>query len=101
MPANKKYLNTSGWQKFAKISSGFLGGYLVSMTLHLAIAAWLYHINMIITMTFTGFVLWMVLMILAFLGKNGWKIWGYYLVLSLLFCLFLFLGKNYNPYFLS
>lgn len=71
MPANKKYLNTSGWQKFAKISSGFLGGYLVSMTFHLAIAAWLDRVNVIITMTFSAFVLWMVLMILAFLRKNG------------------------------
>lgn len=101
MPANKKYLNTSGWQKFAKISAGFLGGYMVSMTLHLAIAAWLDRANVIITMTFSGFVLWMVLMILAFLGKNGWKVWLYYLVLTLSCLSFLILGKNFNPYFPS
>lgn len=101
MPANKKYLNTSGWQKFAKISSGFLGGYLVSMTFHLAIAAWLDRVNVIITMTFSAFVLWMVLMILAFLRKNGWKVWLYYLVLSLCLFLILVLGKKYNPIFLS
>lgn len=101
MPANKKYLNTSGWQRFAKISAGFLGGYMVSMSLHLALAVWFNPVNVIITMTFSGFLLWMLLMVLAFLGKNGWMVWLYYLLMTAGFSSILFLGQNFNPQFLS
>jgi ABC-type Na+ efflux pump permease subunit len=100
MPANAKYLTTSPWQRFAKISAGILGGYLLSMSIHLALASWVHHVNVIITMTFTGFIVWVVFMILAFLAKSGWKIWGLYLFLALAFAVIAYAGKIYNPYFL-
>lgn len=96
MPANPKYLS-SNWQRFAKITAGFLGGYLVTVTFHLALSFWINHINVIITATYTSFILWAALMVVAFLAKNGWKIWGLYLLLSLLFCLIIYLGKTYHP----
>ncbi|MCX2679546.1 hypothetical protein OOZ15_06280 [Galbibacter sp. EGI 63066] len=96
MPANKKHLS-SPWQRFAKVSAGILGGYLVTITLHLALATWLDHANVMMTLTYSGFILWVVFMILAFLGKNGWKVWGIYLLLTLLFYAAFYFGKMYNP----
>ncbi|GEL10678.1 hypothetical protein SAMN05192550_0280 [Flavobacterium glycines] len=97
MPANPKYLTQSKWQRFAKITAAILGGYLVSISFHLAIASWFNKANTIITMTFSGFILWVALMVVAFLAKNGWKIWFIYLSLSLLFSALLYLEQIDNP----
>ena len=96
MPANPKYLS-SNWQRFAKLSAGFLGGYFVTVTCHLALSYWLNHINIIITSSFTGFIMWVVLIIVAFLAKNGWKIWGIFLLISLLFSISIYFSKLYHP----
>ena len=97
MPANKKYLTSSPWQRLAKISAGFIGGYMVTLTFHLALAVWLNHVNVMISSTFTGFILWATLMIVAFLAKNSLKIWALYFLLSGVFYAILYLGKIYNP----
>lgn len=82
MPANTKYLTQSKWQRFAKFTAGFIGGYLVAASLHLALAAWCNLINVMITSTFSMFIIWAALMVAAYMGKNGWKTWGLYLLLS-------------------
>ncbi|WP_228235155.1 hypothetical protein [Allomuricauda sp. M10] len=82
MPANKKYLTQSPWQRFAKISAAILGGLMVAVTFHMALASWFDHVSIIITSTFTAFIMWAILMVIAFLAKNGWKIWGLYLLVS-------------------
>lgn len=97
MPANKKYLEASAWQRFLKISAGILGGYFVSTTLHMALAFLLPHKEVLITITYTGFMLWVALMILAFLAKSGYKIWGIYLGLILVFSVVIYFGKQINP----
>jgi hypothetical protein len=97
MPANPKYLTQSKWQLFAKITAAILGGYFVSVTFHLALASWLSRANVLMTMAFSGFILWVALMVVAFLAKSGWKIWGIYLLLTLVFSLFIYLGQTYNP----
>ena len=97
MPANPKYLTQSKWQRFAKISAGFLGGYIVSSALHLALAFWLDHRTVLITSTFSIFILWSVLLIIPFLAKNGWKIWGVYLLITLASIIAIYYGKIYNP----
>jgi hypothetical protein len=96
MPANPKYLS-SNWQRFAKITAGFLGGYFVTISFHLAISFFLNHANVMITSTYSGFILWAVLMILAFIAKNGWKIWAIYLLITFLFSIIIYFGKIYNP----
>lgn len=93
MPANPKYLTQSKWQRFAKISAGILGGYIVSTTIHLAFATWLNSANTIITMSYSGFILWAALMIIAFIPKNGWKTWALYLLMTALFAIIIYLGK--------
>ena len=97
MPANPKYLTQSKWQRFAKITAAILGGYFVAVTFHLALAAWFNRANILMTMAFTGFILWVALMVIAFLAKNGWKIWGLYILLTLVFSLFIYLGQTYHP----
>ncbi|KAF2516131.1 hypothetical protein [Flavobacterium foetidum] len=96
MPANPKYLTQSVWQRIAKITAAILGGYFVAISFHLALAAWFNRANVLMTMAFTGFILWVALMVLAFLAKSAWKIWAIYILLTLVFCLFIYLGQTYN-----
>lgn len=99
MPANKKYLTQSPWQRFAKITAGFFGGYLVTLSLFMALAYWIDHKAVLLSLRFAGFLVWVTLLILAFLAKNGWKIWGIYLLISLLFSLIIYCSKLYHPLF--
>lgn len=70
-----------------------MGGYLLSTTLHLA-AALVPNIgiNLMVSGTFSGFLLWVLFMVLAFLARNGWVVWGIYLSLSLIFGLIAYYG---------
>ena len=99
MPANPKYLTSSLWQRFAKITAAILGGYMVTTALHLALATWVNKVDIIITSTFSSFILWAILMVLTFLAKNGWKIWGVYLLVTLILGAVVYLGKIVNPTF--
>lgn len=97
MPANTKHLTKSPWQRFAKITAAIIGGFILSISVHLAAALWFDHVTVLITSTFSGFILWAALMIIAFLGKNGWKIWVIYLLLTGMFALAIYFGKIYSP----
>ena len=96
MPANKKHLS-SNWQRFAKITAGVLGGYFVSISLHLALAIWLDRVVVIITGAFSGFIVWVALMVIAFLSKNGWKIWLWYILATVILLCIMYFGKLYFP----
>ncbi|WP_028296572.1 hypothetical protein [Olivibacter sitiensis] len=87
MPANKKYLTSSALQRFLKISAGFVGGYGVMLTFFLMFAHFFEPKYVMGTAMILGYILWAVLLLLAFLAKSGWKIWGVYLLLMLLFSL--------------
>ena len=85
MPAKKEYLTTSG-QRALKISAGILGGYFFATAIHLFIAViFPFRNEILLTAPFSFFILWVALMILAFLARNGWKIWGIYLIASVFF----------------
>ena len=86
MPANKKYLSTP-FQRFLKITAGFIGGYVVMISFHVLVTHIFEKKNVVATACFTGYLLWAVLLLLAFLAKSGWKIWGIYLVVAVLFSL--------------
>lgn len=96
MPANPKYLTQSKGERFVKITAAIIGGYLVSISFHLALASWFNRADVIITMAFSGFIVWVALMIVAFLAKKGWKIWLIYLGLTVLFSGLVYLGQIYN-----
>lgn len=87
MPANKKYLTQSGWLRLSKILAGVIGGYAVMFSFHMLLAKIFPQENVIATSFFTGYTLWAILLLMAFLAKNVWKVWGVYAVLTLLFSL--------------
>ncbi|MBX2921136.1 MAG: hypothetical protein KF746_03005 [Chitinophagaceae bacterium] len=82
MPANKKYLTVSPWQRALKITAALIGGYMVSTAFHQFLMLFLPKKEVYTTMSFSVYIMWAVLMIIAFLAKNGWKIWGWYLLVS-------------------
>lgn len=84
MPANKKYLS-SPLQRFLKLTAGFFGGYFVMLYLHLCMAKLFDRSDVLISAYVTGFILWAVLLLVAFLSRSGWLIWGIYLLLIALF----------------
>ncbi|MEQ6118914.1 hypothetical protein [Reichenbachiella sp. MALMAid0571] len=98
MPANKKHLTQSGWIRFSKITAGFLGGFFVTISFHLVFTIWFDQASVLITSAYSGFILWAVLMILAFLIKKAWKVWGIYMGLILVFSVVIYFGKM-NPIF--
>ena len=85
MPANPKYLTPSFWPRFSKITAAIIGSYLVSMTFHLMLATYLDKNIVLITSAYTAFLLWVTLMILTFIARSGWKVWGIYLLASAVF----------------
>jgi hypothetical protein len=88
MPANPKYLTQNGWQRFAKVSAAILGSFLVSASFHLMLAAWAVNRKpVLLTYSYSIFLVWCTLMLLAFLFKNGYKCWAWYAGFSLLFTL--------------
>ncbi|NQX83015.1 MAG: hypothetical protein HRT66_13625 [Flavobacteriaceae bacterium] len=98
MPANPKYLTYNPWQRFAKISAGLVGGYLVAASTHLALAAWSpYRQETLITSIYSMFLMWVLMFLIAFVSGNGWKVWIIYLVSSLAIFALAFYGKQLYP----
>lgn len=93
MPANKKHLS-SGGQRFLKITAGIIGGLILTILFHNALGVLLEDKGwLIITSAYSSFILWAVFMIFAFLAKSGWKIWGTYLLLIIIFGTIIYLNK--------
>ncbi len=85
MPAQSKYLTTGG-QRAVKIITGILGGYLLSASFHLLMASFPAIRDVVIILSsFSFFIIWAGLLLLAFLAKNAWNALFLYLVLSLVF----------------
>ncbi|MEM8886825.1 MAG: hypothetical protein AAGD28_02485 [Bacteroidota bacterium] len=91
MPAKQKYLSSPG-QRFLKITAGLIGGFLITILFHNALGSVLTNkAALIITSSFSSFILWAVCLLFAFMAKNGWKIWGIYLLIILGFSAVIFL----------
>lgn len=99
MPANQKYLNKSSWQQFAKISSGILGGYIITALFHMSITLWLpYSKEVLVTSIISFFIVWCFLLIIPFLFKNGWRAWGLYILISIILYSIYSFGNQNNPF---
>lgn len=90
MPANPKHLEKSSKQRFAKISAGTLGGYILSFLTHACFLPWVDSRVVMETASYSLFILWIPLLILPFLFKNGWYCWLIYLVMALVLSLLLY-----------
>jgi len=85
MPAKKEYLTTRG-QRALKITAGLIGGYFLAVSFQMMVSVLIpYRIEAILTGAFSVFLLWVSFMVIAFLSRNGWLVWGIYLF-SILFC---------------
>ena len=93
MPANKKYLTPTFLHRFTRITAGLIGGYLVTVSFFLALSYYLDKVSVVFTLVFGGFLVWVSLMIVAFIAKSGWKIWGIYLLLTLCFSAIVYLHQ--------
>lgn len=85
MPANKKHLTKSPWLRLAKILTGVIGGYAVMFTFHLLLSKVFPPQNVVVTSFLTGYILWAILLMLAFLEKSVFKIFSVYLLLTMVF----------------
>lgn len=93
MPANKKYLIKSPWIKFSKLMAAILGGFIVSIAIHLALALWIDLSLVLVTSIFSVFIIWAVLMLVVYWMKSPLKAWGL-LLLTLIICsAAIYLGK--------
>ena len=99
MPANPKYLTQSPWQKVAKLSAGIIGGYTITALLHMFIAIQIpLHNEIIVTSTFSLFLIWCILLIIPYLFNNGWTVWIMYgAAIVILYLLYFFANKK-NPF---
>lgn len=87
MPANKKYLTKSPIVRLLRITAGFFGGYAVAVSFHLMLGRFFDPGDVLITAYFSCIMLWAVLLLLAFLVDNVWKIWLIYAALTVVFCI--------------
>lgn len=85
MPANKKHLTKSPWLRLVKILVGTIGGYAVMFSLHLVVTKIFPQKDVIVTSFITGYILWAILLLMAFIIKNVWKVLAIYLLLTLIF----------------
>ncbi|MEM9836956.1 MAG: hypothetical protein AAF828_10660 [Bacteroidota bacterium] len=94
MPAQKKYLSTRG-QRWLKVSAAILGGYFVAMVLQVAVGVFIENKGpMLMTSAYLSFFLWVFFMIIPFTFRNGWKAWGFYLVIIGVCSGIIYLGLN-------
>lgn len=93
MPANPKYLSSPG-QRFLKITAGILGGLILTVLSHNALGVLLVDKGwLIISSAYTSFIVWVSFLVIAFLSKSGWKVWGIYLLLIVLLGSVIFLNN--------
>jgi len=80
MPAKKEYLTTRG-QRALKITAGLIGGYCLAVAIQMVLSVLIPNrVAVILTGAFSVFMLWVAFMVLAFLARSGWIIWGIYLL---------------------
>ncbi|GAA5029769.1 hypothetical protein GCM10011506_18330 [Marivirga lumbricoides] len=101
MPANKKHLSPSFHQRFAKITAGFIGGFMIVVTFFLILAHLIDHRVALFTLKFAGFIVWCAFMIIPFLFKNGWKAWAVYLAIILFLSAILYFLIQNSPISIS
>ncbi|WP_339925485.1 hypothetical protein [uncultured Cyclobacterium sp.] len=94
MPANKKHLSPAFLHRFSRISAGLVGGYLVTVSFFLALSFLWDKVSVLYTLVFGGFLLWVALLLLAFIAEKGWKVWAIYLLLTLVFSSVVYFCKS-------
>lgn len=91
MPAKKEYLSKP-WKRFSKLMAALFGAYVAAMSLHVALAkvAMPDETPIVLSASYTGFVVWVGLMTLVYLFKKAWHAWLLLLAISLFSGLIIF-----------
>ncbi len=91
MPANKRYLSSRG-ERISKTLAGIMGGYIVTIALHLLVAVlWSAGPAWIQTTTYSAFLLWVTAMVIALLFNQSWKPWTLYGLVSIVCFMLIYL----------
>ena len=93
MPANKKYLIKSPWTRFSKLLAAILGGFMVSIAIHLALGLWIDLHLVLVTSIFSVFIIWTVLMLAVYWIKSPLKAWVVILITLIICGAAIYLGK--------
>lgn len=94
MPANKKYLTTSPWIKFGKLSAAIFGSLAASVSFHMALAFWVDRSVLVPTAVFTVFIFWVGLMVVSYWVPKVWQAWSIMLGISLVSALAILIGQQ-------
>ena len=92
MPANKKHLTRSPWQRLSKFIAGFIGGYTITQLLGILALKIAPPTLTLITLLYAGFAVWVTLFLMVYLFENGYKILAIYtlVIAGLLGLIYLF-----------
>jgi hypothetical protein len=75
MPAKQKYLS-GAWKRLSKILAIVFGAYAATSTLHIAIAKSVANDTpVLLTSTFSSFIVWVGLMIMVYMIRKAWISW--------------------------
>lgn len=88
MPANKKYLITSGWTKASKFLAAFLGSLIALSAVEIALLSKLDQTILIWTASYCVLILWVFLMLLVYWIRKAWVSWLILTGITLLSALF-------------
>ena len=75
MPANKKYLMTSGWSKASKFIASIIGGFVATFSLHFTLALFMDRTVLLSTSIFSVFIVWVLFMLWIYKMKRNWHVW--------------------------
>ena len=93
MPANKKYLITSGWTKTSKFLAAFLGSLIALTSAVMAFSSWFDPYTVLWTASYWSFIIWIFLMLMVYLIRKAWVAWLILVGITLVSALFIYLGN--------
>lgn len=94
MPANKKHLIKSPWEKTSKIIVSILGGLAASVALHLGIGSWVFKDFIVMVSLFTIYALWAFFIIMVYWIRKSWVSWAILSSITILSVIAVYLSKN-------
>ncbi|MEM7550984.1 MAG: hypothetical protein AAF363_14970 [Bacteroidota bacterium] len=96
MPANKRYLTTSFWAKFGKITAAIIGGLVTSTAFHLALASQFNTMIVWGTAIFTTFLLWAGIILFVYWIRVAWKAWLFCTIVTMASAAIIYLSNTVN-----
>ncbi|MEM7109720.1 MAG: hypothetical protein AAF519_15955 [Bacteroidota bacterium] len=84
MPVNPKYLSNS-WKRFSKVMAAIFGSLFVTGFVHAAIGKHAPNpLDVTMSTQYTSFLMWVFLMVLAYVINKAWHVWVLYIGLTLI-----------------